>query len=168
MAALLCGLYARGGAAWVLGFAALVPWLRTLDADTSFARTLLGAWAMSVAFTAAVFFWFGTALGAYTQIGATAGLALLLLAAPLFQPQILVFAAVRQLARRRHGAVLTALAGATAWVIKKADLRLTASVWSQISSVTSSGPRMGAIPALLTRMEMGPSFSRTPSTSAST
>ena len=116
MAALLCGLYARGGAAWVLGFAALVPWLRTLDADTSFARTLLGAWAMSVAFTAAVFFWFGTALGAYTQIGATAGLALLLLAAPLFQPQILVFAAVRQLARRRHGAVLTALAGATAWV----------------------------------------------------
>lgn len=116
MAALLCGLYARGGAAWVLGFVALVPWLRTLDADTSLARTLLGAWAMSVAFTAAVFFWFGTALGAYTQIGATAGLALLLLAAPLFQPQILVFAAVRQLARRRHGAVLGALAGSAAWV----------------------------------------------------
>ena len=31
--AVLCGLYARGGAAWALGFVALVPWLRTLDAQ---------------------------------------------------------------------------------------------------------------------------------------
>jgi apolipoprotein N-acyltransferase len=116
MAALLCGLYARGGPAWVLGFAALVPWLRTLDAETRFGRTLLSAWAMSVAYTAAVFFWFGSALGAYTQIGAAAGLALLLLAAPLFQPQILVFALVRHLVRRHHSTALAALAGAAAWV----------------------------------------------------
>ncbi len=119
VAALLCGLYASGATAWptwILGFVALVPWLRTLDAEVRLGRTLLGAWAMSVAYTAAVFFWFGSALGAYTQIGAAAGLALLLLAAPLFQPQILVFAVVRHLARRRHGAVLAAFAGAAAWV----------------------------------------------------
>jgi apolipoprotein N-acyltransferase len=115
-AAALCGLYARGGAAWMLGFVALLPWLRALDAEPSLARTLLGAWAMSVAYTAAVFFWFGNALGAYTQIGAGAGLALLLLAAPLFQPQILVFALVRHLTRRHDGAVLGACAGAAAWV----------------------------------------------------
>lgn len=119
MAALLCGFYARGGAGWptwILGFVALVPWLRTLDAETRLARTLLNAWAMSVTFTAAVFFWFGSALGAYTQIGAGAGLALLLLAAPLLQPQILVFALVRHLARRQYGVAIGALAAAAAWV----------------------------------------------------
>jgi len=116
MAALLCGLYARGGPAWVLGFVALVPWLRTLDVETRIGPTLLGAWAMSVAYTAAVFYWFGAALGSYTQIGAGAGLALLLLAAPLFQPQILVFALVRHVARRHHGPVLGATAGAATWV----------------------------------------------------
>jgi len=115
-AALLCGLYARGGPAWMLGFGALVPWLRTLDAEAHLGRTLLGAWAMSVAYTAAVLFWFGSALGAYTQIGAGAGLALLLLAAPLFQPQILVFAVVRHLMRRHHGVTLAACTGAAAWV----------------------------------------------------
>ena len=114
--ALLCGLYARGGPAWMLGFVALVPWLRTLDAETRLGPTLLSAWALSVAYTAAVFYWFGSALGAYTQIGAGAGLALLLLAAPLFQPQILVFALVRHFARRHHGAPLAAGAGAGAWV----------------------------------------------------
>ncbi|KQW46410.1 apolipoprotein acyltransferase [Pelomonas sp. Root662] len=116
MAALLCGLYVRGGPAWVLGFVALVPWLRTLDAQASLGRTLLSAWAMSVAYTGAVFYWFGSALGAYTQVGAGAGLALLLLAAPLFQPQILVFAVVRHLVRRHQGAALAAFAGAAAWV----------------------------------------------------
>ena len=69
---------------------ALVPWLLALDAKRTLAGALLGAWAMSVAFTAAVFAWFGSAIGSYTQLGAGAGLALLLLAAPLFQPQFLV------------------------------------------------------------------------------
>lgn len=115
-AALLCGLYARGGPAWVLGCVALVPWLRTLDAPARLGPTLLSAWAMSVAYTATVFYWFGSALGAYTQIGAGPGLALLLLAAPLFQPQILVFAVVRHLVRRHHDVTLAAIAGAAAWV----------------------------------------------------
>ncbi len=116
LAALLCGLYARGGPAWVLGFVALVPWLRTLDGEARWGRLLLSAWAMSVAYTAAVFFWLGSALGAYTQIGAGTGLALLLLAAPLFQPQILVFAIVRHLARQHLGPVPAMLAGVASWV----------------------------------------------------
>jgi len=114
LAALLCGLYAHG--AWMLGFVALVPWLRTLDAETRLGPALLGAWAMCVAYTAAVFYWFGSALGAYTGVGPGAGLVLLLLAAPLLQPQIIVFALVRQLARRHHGAALAACASAAAWV----------------------------------------------------
>jgi apolipoprotein N-acyltransferase len=114
--ALLSALYARGGAGWVLGFVALVPWLRTLDANRTLAGALLGACAMSVAFTAAVFAWFGTAIGNYAQLGAATGLSVLLLAAPLFQPQFLVFALVRHVVGRRHGPALRALAGASAWV----------------------------------------------------
>jgi apolipoprotein N-acyltransferase len=100
----------------VLGFAALVPWLLTLSAERTFAGTLLSAWAMAVAFSAAVFAWFGSAIGAYTGVGATTGLVVLLVGAPLFQPQFLAFAVVRRLAGRRHGVVLRALAGAAAWV----------------------------------------------------
>ena len=114
--AVLAGLYARGGPGWPLGFVMLVPWLRTLDARKTIAGTLLCGWAMSVAFTAAVFYWFGIAIGSYTQIGTATGLILLLLGAPLFQPQFLAFALVRHLAARRHGPLLAALAGAAAWL----------------------------------------------------
>jgi apolipoprotein N-acyltransferase len=109
-------LYVRGGHAWMLGFVFLVPWLRTLDASPGLAAALLRAYAMSLAFTAAAFAWFGIALGLYAQIGAPAGVALLLLAAPFFQPQFFAFALVRHLAARRYGPVLGALAGAAAWV----------------------------------------------------
>lgn len=113
--AALTFLYALGGAGWVLGFVALVPWLRTLDATRTTGRTLLNAWAMSVAFTLAAFPWFGAAIGHYAHLGTAAGLLVLLIAAPLFQPQFLVFALVRHLLRAR-GPVLCALAGAAAWV----------------------------------------------------
>ena len=72
-----------------------MPWLRTLDASRTVARTLLAAWAMSVAFTLAVFAWFGIAIGQYTQAGPAVGLAVLLVAAPLFQPQFIAYALVR-------------------------------------------------------------------------
>lgn len=114
--AAMSGLYARGGAGWLLGFVLLVPWLRTLDANRTLAGTLLCAYAMSVAFTAAAFAWFGTAIGSYTQVGTATGLSVLLLAAPLFQPQFLAFALARHMAGRRYGPVLGALAGAAAWV----------------------------------------------------
>ncbi|RTL44467.1 MAG: apolipoprotein N-acyltransferase [Burkholderiales bacterium] len=116
LAALLCAVYAQGGLGWVLGIVAWVPWLRTLDGERSLRGTLLSAWAMSVGYMAAVLAWFGAALGTYTQIGDAAGLALLLLAAPLLQPQILAFALVRRLARSQHGAAFAAVAAAAAWV----------------------------------------------------
>src|SRR5688572_21800422 len=71
---------------------------------------------MTVAYTAAVFAWFGAAIGAYTQMGEAAGLSLLLLGAPLFQPRISTFALVRPVAGQRHGRALGAAAGAAAWV----------------------------------------------------
>src|SRR4051812_26287069 len=109
-------LYAGGGAAWVLGFVALTPWLRTLDACRTAARTLLNACVMSVALTGAMFAWFGLAMGRYVHVDEALGLGLLLLLAPLFQPQVLVFALVRHLALPRYGAAIGALAGGSAWV----------------------------------------------------
>jgi len=117
--ALMLWLYARGGAAWVLGFFALVPWLRSLEAEpsnSSVARSLLSACVMSVALTAAMFAWFGLAMGGYAQVNEVLGLGVLLLLAPVFQPQVLAFALVRHLARRRHGASTGAVAGGAAWV----------------------------------------------------
>ena len=100
----------------MLGFVLLVPWLRALDAQRSVAGTLLLAWAMAIAYVAAAFGWFGLAIGTYTQLGAPVGVAVLLLAAPLLQPQFLAFALVRHLVGRRHGPVLRTLAAAAAWV----------------------------------------------------
>ena len=115
-AASLSFLYVRGGIAWMLGFVALVPWLLSLDVQASLARTLASAWAMAVAFTLAVFAWFGGAIGAFTLWGDAAGLAALVVAAPLFQPQFLAFALARRAAGRHHGPALRALAAGAAWV----------------------------------------------------
>lgn len=114
--AVMSALYARGGAGWLLGLVLLVPCLRALDASPTLTGALLRGWAISVAYTAGAFAWFGIAFGHYTQIGDAAGLALLLLAAPLFQPQFLSFALVRHITRQRHGVLPGALAGAAAWV----------------------------------------------------
>ncbi len=114
--AALSFLYAQGGIGCALGFVALVPWLRALDAPRSLAGTLLDAWAMAIAYTLAVFAWFGGAIDGYTQWGNGCGLALMVLSAPLFQPQFLAFALVRRLAGRHHGPVFRALAAASAWV----------------------------------------------------
>ena len=92
-----------------------MPWLRALDANRALAGSLLAAYLMSVAFTAAVFAWFGAAIGSYADIGATAGVALLLVVAPLFQPQFFAFALARHVVARRQGPVFGALAGAAAW-----------------------------------------------------
>jgi apolipoprotein N-acyltransferase len=112
--AVLCGFYARGGAGWVLGFVVLVPWLRALDGSRSMAGTLVDAWAMTVAYTGAVFGWFAGAIGAYTGWGTGIGLALLLVLAPALQPQFLAFALARRLAGGRRAR--RAGAAACAWL----------------------------------------------------
>lgn len=116
--AALSALCVRG--AWPLLFVFLVPWMRALDAQRSLTAALVVAWALSVAYTAAAFGWFGEAIGAYTQVGSVAGTAVLLLAAPLFQPQFIAFALVRRLARRRHGPLARALGGSAAWLVTEA------------------------------------------------
>lgn len=114
--ALLLALYARGGAAWPLGFVALVPWLLALDAARSPRAALGVAWLMSVAFAGAVFAWFGFAVSAFTGLPPWATLAALLLAAPLLQAQLLAFALVRSVVGRRHGTASGGAAAICAWV----------------------------------------------------
>ncbi len=116
LSGVLSAIYVQGDHAWVLGFVMLVPWLRTLDTRPSLPGALMSAWLMSVAFTAAAFWWFGLAIGDYTQVGGPIGLAVLLLLAPFFQPQFLAFSLARHLAGQRQGPAVRALAGAAAWV----------------------------------------------------
>ncbi|RNF83362.1 apolipoprotein N-acyltransferase [Lysobacter psychrotolerans] len=113
---LLLAIYVRGGLAWGLGFVALVPWLLVLDSARTPARAALAGAVMSLAFVAAVFGWFGVAIGAFIGIGAVPATLMLIALAPLMQPQLIAFALVRHLVGSRHGPVLRALAGACAWV----------------------------------------------------
>ncbi len=113
---LLLAIYARVPQAWALGFVALVPWMLTLDAARSTSAAVWGGVLMSVAFVAAVFGWFGAAIGAYTGVGALPATIVLVVLAPLLQPQLVAFALVRHLVGRRYGPVLRALAAASAWV----------------------------------------------------
>ena len=113
---LLLAVYARVPNAWALGFVALVPWLLTLNAGRSTAGAVVNGVLMSIAFVAAVFSWFGAAIGAYTGVGALPATMVLAVLAPLLQPQLVAFALVRQLVGRRHGPVLRAVAAASAWV----------------------------------------------------
>ncbi len=114
--AALLGLYARGGNAYLLGFVALVPWLLALDATRTVAGATRHGLTMSVAFLASALAWFGIAIATFLGIDATIGVIVLLVAAPLLQPQFLAFALVRHLVGRRYGAIVRALAGASAWV----------------------------------------------------
>ena len=106
----MLGAYARGGAAWVLGFAMLMPWLLSLDRMRTLRASFASGIVLSVLFVVAVFVWFGDAVASYTGIGSVGGVLLLALAAPLLQPQVTAYALVRQLAGRRFGPVLRALA----------------------------------------------------------
>ena len=108
--------YNVGGVGWLLGFIVWVPWLLALSQRTSLGATLLCAYGMTVAYTAAGFSWFGAAIGSYTQVGPATGVGVLLLVAPLFQPQILVFACVRFWATRQMGIWAGGLTAVAAWV----------------------------------------------------
>lgn len=111
-------LYARVEWPWlILGWCGLVPWLGALDDEPTLARALGSGLLMSEAFAVAVFFWFAQAIATYTGAPLAVGLLVLLLLAPLLQPQFIAFAGARHLARRR-GALLwrTALTGACVYV----------------------------------------------------
>jgi apolipoprotein N-acyltransferase len=112
--AVLAGLYIRG--LWWLGWVALLPWLWWMQQPASLAHQVLRAWLMTLAFVAAGFSWFGSAIDHYAQWPTGLGLAVILLLAPLFQPQIMVWALVRHWAGLRYGLAVRAAAAAAAWV----------------------------------------------------
>jgi apolipoprotein N-acyltransferase len=97
-------------------FVALVPWLAALDGARTLRAALAAALAMSLAFTLCVFPWFADAIVAYTGAPLAVAWAVLLLLAPVLEPQLFVFAAARFAAVRRAGRARAALVGALAWV----------------------------------------------------
>lgn len=114
--ALLLALYAQGGWAWPLGFVALVPWLLALDGSAGVRGALWGGWLLAVGLVLTVFGWFGLAIGAYSGLGSWAAMALLVLGAPLLQPQLFAYVLVRRVLRSRIGVWPAALGSAAAWV----------------------------------------------------
>jgi apolipoprotein N-acyltransferase len=100
-----------------LGWIGLVPWLAVLDAAPGWRATWWLAVGMCCAFTLGLFWWFGTAIEAYAGLPRGTWLVVILLAAPLLQPQFIVLALARRLAARRgRGVVACALVGAGAYV----------------------------------------------------
>jgi apolipoprotein N-acyltransferase len=100
-----------------LGWVGFVPWLRAVDRTRSAWGALGLGVAMSVAFVLAVFAWFATAMARYTGWPWPATLALLVVAAPLLQPQLLACALARWWSGRcRAGVASTAVAGAGVYV----------------------------------------------------
>ncbi len=99
-----------------MGFVALVPWLLALDTTRTVAGAACSGLTMSLGFVVAVLAWFGFAIAHYAGADSAIGVLIVLAASPLLQPQFIVFALVRHFVGRRHGAVVRALAGASAWV----------------------------------------------------
>ena len=120
LAALASGLliagYARGGGFWTLGVVVLVPWLLVLRHSPTTTGVLASAWLICVAYVLGALHWFAAAFGAYVGIDGWLALLILIVLAPLLQPQIIAFALVRHWAGGRFGAATAALAGAAAWV----------------------------------------------------
>ena len=118
--ALAFALYTRVVWPWVLlGWVGLVPWLAALDRARSLRGALAIGWLFSVAFVLAVFSWFARGIAAYTGIPLPACFGLLVLAAPLLQPQLVVLAGARFLAAPRGAGAVglrAALAGALLYV----------------------------------------------------
>jgi apolipoprotein N-acyltransferase len=116
--AVLFALYAGLELPWAwLGWVALVPWLAALGRERSMLAAIGSGAAMSMAFTVAVFAWFAEAFARYTQTPPWLAYALLLVAAPVLQPQFMVFAGVRRgLSARGANGLTASAAAAFAWV----------------------------------------------------
>ena len=101
----------------MLGWVALVPWLGILDRTRSSRQAIAAGLLMSAAFAVAVFGWFASAIRTYTGAPLGVGLLVVLLLSPVLEPQLVVFALARHVARSRgRGFWRTALVGAGAYV----------------------------------------------------
>ena len=116
LSALMVFLYARGGIAYVLGFVLLVPWLYALNTSVGLTRHLLLAYALCLVYTAAVFPWFAHAISSYTDNGFILGWVVLLVTAPVLQPQFFAFVIVRFITRKIGWTKLAIFTGSAAWV----------------------------------------------------
>lgn len=96
----LVALFGRLEAPWVaLGWGAMVPWLVAVDRARSWRAALGVGVLLSATFTEGVFGWFAGSLQAYSQAPLWLCHAVLLLLAPLLQPQFPAAAVARYLAR---------------------------------------------------------------------
>jgi apolipoprotein N-acyltransferase len=146
------GLYSRFAWPWlVLGWVGLVPWLAVLERTTSLGEALAAGLVMCVAFVLAVFAWFADAMRTYTGASWPLALVVMVLLAPLLEPQLVAFALARHLARRRWGGWWRpALVGAAAyvgseWVSPKLfcdtlGYGLTASAWMRQAADLAGAP----------------------------
>ncbi|MBX9899870.1 MAG: apolipoprotein N-acyltransferase [Burkholderiaceae bacterium] len=116
LSAAMAFLYARGGVAYLLGFVLLVPWLHALTRHAGFKRHLWLAYALCLAYTAAVFPWFAHAISSYTENGVFLGWVVLFVTAPLLQPQFFAFVIVRFITRKMGWAKLAIFSGSAAWL----------------------------------------------------
>ena len=115
--ALAVALYARVEWPWlVLGWIGLVPWLAVLDRTTTWRGTVVAGWLMCETFVLAVFAWLPSAVQNYTGAPWGVALGVVVLVAPVLQPQLIVFALARRLARRTGAFWCTAFIGACAYV----------------------------------------------------
>jgi len=113
------GLCGSMEAPWLwLSFIGLTPWLLGLDRTRTWAQAALAGAVMSAAFVVALFPWFPEAAQRYSGTSAFFLWIIMIAAAPLIEPQFVVFAIVRHLMRRDPGpfsAPLAAIAGAGAY-----------------------------------------------------
>jgi apolipoprotein N-acyltransferase len=112
------GLYVRVCWPWfALGWVGLVPWLAAVDVVRTWRGALAAGLGLSVAFVGTVFWWFAPAIAGYTGAPLAVAAAVLVLLAPLLQPQFPVTALAWHLVRRRGAGLAHATAaGATAYV----------------------------------------------------
>jgi apolipoprotein N-acyltransferase len=96
-------LYARVEPVWVaLGWIGLVPFLAALDRATTVGGALAISVLMAIAFVLAAFNWFATAIATYTGVPFGLAVLVMVVAAPLIEPQFLTFAVARHLTREQR------------------------------------------------------------------
>ena len=100
----------------LLGWVGFVPWLAALDRARSLRGALAIGWLFSVVYVLAVFSWFASGIAAYTGIPPPVAFGVLMLSAPLVQPQLVVFAGARFLAARHGAGAVGLLAAALLYV----------------------------------------------------
>lgn len=103
---------------FALSFVGLIPWLFGLERARTWRQAALAGAIMSAAFVVWVFPWFPEAAQRYSGSPSIVLWLIMIAAAPLIEPQFIVYAVVRHLMRRDRGrlaALLGALAGAFAY-----------------------------------------------------